>query len=331
MLKEIHEQPARIVDTLRGRILPAEQRVNLDEIGLPAEWLRTVNRVVILACGTSYHAGMVGRYAIERLARVPVDIELASEFRYREPVLDEHTLAIAISQSGETADTLAAIREARRLGARSLAICNVMESTIARESGHVLYTHAGPEIGVASTKAFTTQLAALYLVAIWLARHRGVLDAAGEARLTEELRVSSPQTWQRPAEGRRPGRVQAGLQLSGRVALPRFQELVRGVGSLAGVRLAPVSAEADPAEAERLRRDLLRAAFRDALAQAGEVAAVIGRPLLSPLEVQLEGGGPPIALRAAAAPAADGVPPFDPGELEPPLSRLSLLVRFCAR
>ena len=147
----------------------------------------------------------------------------------------------------------------------------------------------------------------------------------------EELRVSSPQTWQRPAEGRRPGRVQAGLQVSGRVAPPRFQELVRGVGSLAGVRLAPVSAEADPAEAERLRRDLLRAAYRDALAQAGEVAAVIGRPLLSPLEVQLEGGGPPIALRAAAAPAADGVPPFDPGELEPPLSRLSLLVRFCAR
>lgn len=147
----------------------------------------------------------------------------------------------------------------------------------------------------------------------------------------EELRVSSPQTWQRPAEGRRPGRVQAGLQVSGRLAPPRFQELVRGVGSLAGVRLAPVMAEGDPAEAETLRRDLLRAAYRDALAQAAEVAATIGRPLLSPLEVQLEGGGPPIALRTAAAPAADGVPPFDPAELEPPLSRLSLLVRFCAR
>lgn len=167
-----------------------------------------------------------------------------------------------------------------------------------------------------------------------LASLQGRLAAVRQGLRTlgvEELRVSSPQTWQRPAEGRRPGRVQAGLQVSGRVAPPRFQELVRGVGSLAGVRLAPVSAEADPAEAERLRRDLLRAAYRDALAQAGEVAAVIGRPILSPLEVQLEGGGPPIALRAAAAPAAEGVPPFDPGELEPPLSRLSLLVRFCAR
>lgn len=147
----------------------------------------------------------------------------------------------------------------------------------------------------------------------------------------EELRVSSPQTWQLPAAGRRPGRVQAVLQVSGRVAPPRFQELVRGVGSLAGVRLAPVSAEADPLEAAGVRRDLLRAAYRDALAQASQVAAAIGRPLLTPLEVQLEGGGPPVALRAAAAPAADGVPPFDPAELEQPLSRLSLLVRFCAR
>jgi uncharacterized protein YggE len=160
-----------------------------------------------------------------------------------------------------------------------------------------------------------------------LAAVRSGLQALGG----EELRVSSPQTWQRPGEGRRPGRVQAVVQVSGRMAPPRFQELVRGVGSLAGVRLAPVTAEADRAEAEALRRDLLRAAYRDALAQAGEVAAVIGRPQLSPLEVQLEGGSPPIALRAAAAPADAAVPPFDPAELEQPLSRLSLLVRFCAR
>ncbi|MCS5690777.1 SIMPL domain-containing protein [Cyanobium sp. FGCU-6] len=160
-----------------------------------------------------------------------------------------------------------------------------------------------------------------------LAAVRSGLQALG----AEELRVSSPQTWQRPAEGRRPGRVQAVVQVSGRVAPPRFQELVRGVGSFAGVRLAPVTAEADRAEAETLRRDLLRAAYRDALAQAAEVAAVVGRPQLSPLELQLDGGSPPIALRAAAAPAADAVPPFDPAELEPPLSRLSLLVRFCAR
>jgi glucosamine--fructose-6-phosphate aminotransferase (isomerizing) len=190
MLKEIHEQPARIVDTLRGRILPAEQRVELDELTLDPDWIRNIDRIVILACGTSYHAGMVGRYAIEKLARVPVEVELASEFRYREPVLTERTLAIAISQSGETADTLAAVREARRLGATSIAVCNVMESTIARESGNVLYTHAGPEIGVASTKAFTTQLAALYLLGLWLGRHRGTLTREREAYLTEQLRLA---------------------------------------------------------------------------------------------------------------------------------------------
>ena len=188
MLKEIHEQPARIVDTLRGRIQPSEQRVVLDEIQLDRAFLDSIDRVIIVACGTSYHAGMVARYAIERLARIPVDIDLASEFRYRQPVVTERTLAIAISQSGETADTLAAVREARRLGAQTIAVCNVMESTIARECRNVIYTHAGPEIGVASTKAFTTQIAALYLLALWLGRQRGELSAEREAVLVNELR-----------------------------------------------------------------------------------------------------------------------------------------------
>jgi glucosamine--fructose-6-phosphate aminotransferase (isomerizing) len=188
MLKEIHEQPARIVDTLRGRIQPSEQRVVLDEIQLDRAFLTSIDRVIIVACGTSYHAGMVARYAIERLARIPVEIDLASEFRYRQPVVSERTLAIAISQSGETADTLAAVREARRLGAQTIAVCNVMESTIARECRNVIYTHAGPEIGVASTKAFTTQIAALYLLALWLGRQRGELSAEREAVLVNELR-----------------------------------------------------------------------------------------------------------------------------------------------
>lgn len=150
------------------------------------------------------------------------------------------------------------------------------------------------------------------------------------ALAVEELRVSSPATWERAAEPGRPARVQASLQVSGRLEPARLQSLVRGVGSLAGVRLAPVVAEADAAAAEAGRRELLRAAYQDALAQAGVLAGVIGRPQLAPLEVQVDGGGPPIAMRAAAAPA-DGTPPFDPAELEQPLSRLSLLVRFCAR
>ncbi|NQW63052.1 MAG: glutamine--fructose-6-phosphate transaminase (isomerizing) [Deltaproteobacteria bacterium] len=178
MLKEIHEQPARIVDTLRGRIAAGTNMVEIPELNLEPAFLREIDRIIIIACGTSYHSGMVARYTIESLARVPVELELASEFRYRDPVVTERTLAIAISQSGETADTLAAIREAKRLGAKTAAVCNVMESTIARECGSVIYTQAGPEIGVASTKAFTTQLTALYLFALWLAQHRGLLDDA---------------------------------------------------------------------------------------------------------------------------------------------------------
>ena len=188
MLKEIHEQPAKLIDTLRGRVNPDTHTVELSEVKLDPEWVANIDRIVILACGTSYHAGLVGKYAIESFSRIPVEVDLASEFRYREPVVSDRTLAIAISQSGETADTLAAIREAQRLGARSVAICNVMESTIARECQNVVYTQAGPEIGVASTKAFTTQLAALYLVAIWLGQHRGTLTDERRQSLVESLR-----------------------------------------------------------------------------------------------------------------------------------------------
>ncbi|MEW5847364.1 MAG: glutamine--fructose-6-phosphate transaminase (isomerizing) [Myxococcota bacterium] len=179
MHKEIFEQPRAVGDTLRGRVSREEGAVHLDGVQMDA--LKDARRILILACGTSWHAGLVGRMLIEQLARVPVDVELASEFRYRDPVVEPGTVALAISQSGETADTLAALREARRLGARAFAICNVLGSAIAREAERdvgVLYTHAGPEIGVASTKAFATQIVALHLLALALARGRGVLDPA---------------------------------------------------------------------------------------------------------------------------------------------------------
>jgi glucosamine--fructose-6-phosphate aminotransferase (isomerizing) len=188
MLKEIHEQPARIADTLQGRLGPAHDTIELPELGMSDAELAKIERVLIVACGTSWHAGLVGRYAIEKLARVQVEVDLASEFRYRDPVIGPNTLAIAISQSGETADTLAAIREAARRGATTACVCNVIESTIARETGRPLYTHAGPEIGVASTKAFTTQIVALLMFAIRLGRARKAIDADGESELVAALR-----------------------------------------------------------------------------------------------------------------------------------------------
>lgn len=189
MLKEIFEQPARIVDTLRGRILLDRADVDLSEVELDAEWLAQVQKLTLIACGTSYYAALVGKYMIESIARVPVEVDLASEFRYRTPIVTENTLCVALSQSGETADTLAAMKLARGLGAKGLAICNVIESTMARETDGVLYTHAGPEIGVASTKAFTTQLAALGLLAVWLGRRRGTLDAEQAAVHLDALRT----------------------------------------------------------------------------------------------------------------------------------------------
>jgi glucosamine--fructose-6-phosphate aminotransferase (isomerizing) len=183
MLKEIHEQPQAVSDTLGSRLLLGDNDVSLDGQTLPDQ----PSRVVILACGTSYHAGLVGKFLIENVARIPCEVDLASEFRYREPVVGPHDLVVPISQSGETLDTLCALKEAQTRGARALAICNVVDSAIARAADLVLYTHAGPEIGVASTKCFTAQLAALTLLAIHLGRRNGALGDAAAAELVGEL------------------------------------------------------------------------------------------------------------------------------------------------
>ncbi|MGW7093785.1 glutamine--fructose-6-phosphate transaminase (isomerizing) [Streptomyces sp. NPDC054874] len=172
MLKEIADQPQAVADTLLGRV-DGEGALHLDEVRITAADLREVDKVVIVACGTAFHAGMIAKYAIEHWTRLPCETELASEFRYRDPILDQRTLVVAISQSGETMDTLMALRHAREQGAKVLAICNTNGSTIPRESDAVLYTHAGPEVAVASTKAFLTQLVACYLVALYLGQVRG--------------------------------------------------------------------------------------------------------------------------------------------------------------
>ncbi|MEX2541294.1 MAG: glutamine--fructose-6-phosphate transaminase (isomerizing) [Trueperaceae bacterium] len=184
MLKEIYEQPRVLQDTLGGRIVADDSDVDL---GLSLD-AGDIDRVVITAAGTAYYSGLVGEYLIERLARLPVEVEVASEFRYREPVIDERTLCVVVSQSGETIDTLEALREARRRGARSLAILNAKGSTISREVDDTLYIHAGPEIGVASTKAYTAMLVAFELLAVWLGRRRGTLSAADATVLLGELR-----------------------------------------------------------------------------------------------------------------------------------------------
>jgi glucosamine--fructose-6-phosphate aminotransferase (isomerizing) len=186
MLKEIAEQPQAIADTLLGR-LSERGEIILDEVRLTDQDLRDVDKVFIIACGTAYHAGMVAKYAIEHWVRVPCEVELASEFRYRDPILDRSTLVIAISQSGETMDTLMALRHAKEQKARVLAICNTNGSTIPRESDAVLYTHGGPEIAVASTKAFLTQLVACYLIGLHLAQIRGVMYADEVAAVVSRL------------------------------------------------------------------------------------------------------------------------------------------------
>ncbi|MBT9157565.1 MAG: Glutamine--fructose-6-phosphate aminotransferase (isomerizing) [Firmicutes bacterium] len=186
MLKEIHEQPRALRDTISPRIIAG--RTNLaTEIGLTKEVASSIRRVVVVACGTAYHAGLVGKNLIEQMARLSVEVDIASEFRYREPVLDPEDLVIIISQSGETADTLAALREAKRQKCRVVAITNVVGSSVARESEHVLYTMAGPEIAVASTKAYTTQLAAVTLIAIELGLARGTLSSAKAEQLLSDL------------------------------------------------------------------------------------------------------------------------------------------------
>ncbi|HEX8736910.1 MAG TPA: glutamine--fructose-6-phosphate transaminase (isomerizing) [Pyrinomonadaceae bacterium] len=176
MLKEIYEQPRAVRDTVRGRISLDTGNIYLDTMNIAEEEFRAMTNIKIAACGTSWHAGIAGKYMIEHLARLSVEVDYASEFRYRDPVLDENTLLIVISQSGETADTIAAMREARQAGCKVLAICNVQGSMIHREADGTILTHAGPEIGVASTKAFTSQMIALYLFALYLGQLRGKLD-----------------------------------------------------------------------------------------------------------------------------------------------------------
>lgn len=187
MLKEIFEQPRAIIDTLRGRILEDKAAVFLDGVSLDAAEINRINKVCFIACGTSYYAGLVGKFMVEDLARIPAEVDLASEFRYRDPIVDEQTLIVLISQSGETADTLAAMREGRKKGAKLLCICNVVESSLARDCDHVLYTHAGPEIGVASTKAFTSQIIAIFLLSFYLGRKTEKLDDGRAAGLLQSL------------------------------------------------------------------------------------------------------------------------------------------------
>ena len=186
MLKEIFDQPKAIADTLIGRLSDNNQ-ILLDELHMSDEEIRNIKRISVIACGTAYHAGMVAKYAIEKWAKVPVDVEIASEYRYRDPIIDKDSLVIAISQSGETMDLLMAVRHAKAAGARVLAVCNTNSSTIPRESDAVLYTHAGPEIAVASTKAFLTQIVAVYLIGLKLAQVRGTLNEKQVKGLYNEM------------------------------------------------------------------------------------------------------------------------------------------------
>jgi glutamine---fructose-6-phosphate transaminase (isomerizing) len=202
MLKEIYDQPSAIRDTIRGRI--QEGRLVLDELRMSDEDIQAVDKVFVVAAGTAFHAGLVAKYAIEHWVRLPVEIDIASEFRYRDPVLDRNTLTIAVSQSGETIDTLEALRHAKRQHSLVLAITNTVGSSVARESDAVLYTHAGPEIGVAATKTFATQMVALHLVALYLAQVRGVMFAEEMQSVVDRL-------------GELPGQVSRTLKLDGEV------------------------------------------------------------------------------------------------------------------
>jgi glucosamine--fructose-6-phosphate aminotransferase (isomerizing) len=190
MLKEIFEQPRVLEDTLRGRIVDHDSDVFLDDLVIQPEEARALRRVFLVACGTSWHAALVGKFLIEDFAGLSVEVDIGSEFRYRNPLVGPQDLVVGISQSGETADTLAALRTARAKGAKVVSICNVLGSTISRETDGTLYTHAGPEIGVASTKAFTSQLAALYLLGVYLGRRRASLDAPRAASLLAALKTA---------------------------------------------------------------------------------------------------------------------------------------------
>ena len=187
MLKEINEQPKAVRDTMSQRITADKKAISFEELAWDAEYLGAFNKIYIVACGTAYHAGLVGKYYIEKLARVLVEVDVASEFRYRDPIVDEHTLLIVVSQSGETSDTLAALKESKRRGAKTLAITNVVGSSIAREADQVVYTWAGPEIAVASTKAYTTQLVLFFMLALYMAEIKGTIAAERTAELVTML------------------------------------------------------------------------------------------------------------------------------------------------
>lgn len=187
MLKEIYEQPKVIKDTMSCRIASDGEQIQFEELNWTPEDVKSIGKIMIVACGTAYHAGLLAKYFIEKLARIPVEVDIASEYRYRDPLTDSKTLCIVISQSGETIDTLAALKEAKRCGARSLAITNVVGSSVSREADQVVYTWAGPEIAVASTKAYTTQLVALLLLALYMGRLNGHLTADREAQVIRDL------------------------------------------------------------------------------------------------------------------------------------------------
>ena len=186
MLKEIHEQPKAIRDTMTGRVL-LNDKVKFEDFNLTLEELNEIDRIYIIACGTAYNAGLMGKVAIEKLAKIPVEVEIASEFRYREPLVTNKTLIITLSQSGETADTLAVLRDAKKVGAKTLAVTNVVGSSISREADNVIYTMAGPEIAVASTKAYTTQVVVMNLLGMYFADLKGILDKDVERELKESL------------------------------------------------------------------------------------------------------------------------------------------------
>ncbi|WP_026761776.1 glutamine--fructose-6-phosphate transaminase (isomerizing) [Selenomonas artemidis] len=187
MLKEIHEQPKAVRDTMSQRITSDKKAISFEELAWDAAYLNSFNKIYIVACGTAYHAGLVGKYYIEKLARVLVEVDVASEFRYRDPIVDDKTLLVVVSQSGETSDTLAALKESKRRGAKTLAITNVVGSSIAREADQVVYTWAGPEIAVASTKAYTTQLVLFFMLALYMAEIKGAIAPARTAQLVTQL------------------------------------------------------------------------------------------------------------------------------------------------
>ena len=211
MLKEIHEQPAAIRDTLVGRVV--DGRLTMDELRIADDVLREVDKVFVVACGTAFHSGLVAKYAIEHWTRLPVEIEIASEFRYRDPVLGADTLTLAVSQSGETIDTLEAARHARRQGSHLIAVTNTVGSSLAREADGVLYTHAGPEIAVAGTKTFATQMVSQYLVALYLAQVRGSMFPAEIGEILDRMD-------ELPAQVQRAIGLDAQVRAAGR-AIPR--------------------------------------------------------------------------------------------------------------